>query len=67
MTAREALRGTIGGASVLKRNDTRHACPGYAADITAFKRDNFRFFQVVTGPPVASLVFWGPQAKLIIL
>ena len=61
MTAREALRvATIGGASVLNRDDTGMLAPGYAADITAFKRDNVDF-SGSDWDPVASLVFCGPS------
>ena len=60
MTAREALRvATIGGASVLNRDDIGMLVPGYAADITAFKRDNVDF-SGSDWDPVASLVFCGP-------
>ena len=61
MTAREALRvATIGGASVLNRDDIGMLVPGYAADITAFKRDNVDF-SGSDWDPVASLVFCGPS------
>ena len=61
MTAREALRvATKGGASVLNRNDIGMLVPGYAADITAFKRDNVDF-SGSDWDPVASLVFCGPS------
>ena len=61
MTAREALRvATIGGASVLNRDDIGMLAPGYAADITAFKRDNVDF-SGSDWDPVASLVFCGPS------
>ena len=61
MTAREALRvATIGGASVLNRDDICMLVPGYAADITAFKRDNVDF-SGSDWDPVASLVFCGPS------
>ena len=61
MTAREALRvATIGGASVLNRDDIGMLVPGYAADITAFKRDNIDF-SGSDWDPVASLVFCGPS------
>jgi len=60
MTAREALRvATRGGASVLNRDDIGMLVPGYAADITAFKRDNVDF-SGSDWDPVASLVFCGP-------
>ena len=61
MTAREALRvATKGGASVLNRDDIGILIPGYAADITAFKRDNVDF-SGSDWDPVASLVFCGPS------
>ena len=61
MTAREALRvATIGGASVLNRDDIGMLVPGYAADVTAFKRDNVNF-SGSDWDPVASLVFCGPS------
>ena len=61
MTAREALRvATIGGASVLNRDDIGMLVPGYAADITAFKRDNVDF-SGSDWDPVASLIFCGPS------
>ncbi len=61
MTAREALRAaTKGGASVLNRDDIGMLVPGYAADITAFKRDNVNF-SGSDWDPVASLVFCGPS------
>ena len=61
MTAREALRvATTGGASVLNRDDIGMLVPGYAADITAFKRDNVDF-SGSDWDPVASLVFCGPS------
>ena len=60
MTAREALQvATRGGASVLNRDDIGMLAPGYAADITAFKRDNVDF-SGSDWDPVASLVFCGP-------
>ena len=60
MTAREALKvATRGGASVLNRDDIGVLAPGYAADITAFKRDNVDF-SGSDWDPVASLVFCGP-------
>ena len=60
MTAREALRvATKGGASVLNRDDIGMLAPGYAADITAFKRNNVDF-SGSDWDPVASLVFCGP-------
>ena len=62
MTAREALKvATKGGASVLNRDDIGMLVPGYAADITAFKRDNVDF-SGSDWDPVASLVFCG-QSK----
>ena len=61
MTAREALRvATKGGASVLNRDDIGMLVPGYAADITAFKRDTVDF-SGSDWDPVASLVFCGPS------
>ena len=61
MTAREALKvATKGGASVLNRDDIGMLIPGYAADITAFKRDNVDF-SGSDWDPVASLVFCGPS------
>ena len=61
MTAREALKvATKGGASVLNRDDIGMLVPGYAADITAFKRDNVDF-SGSDWDPVASLVFCGPS------
>ena len=61
MTAREALRvATKGGASVLNRDDIGMLIPGYAADITAFKRDTVDF-SGSDWDPVASLVFCGPS------
>ena len=60
MTAREALKvATRGGASVLNRDDIGVLAPGYAADITAFKRNNVDF-SGSDWDPVASLVFCGP-------
>ena len=60
MTAREALKvSTRGGASVLNRDDIGVLAPGYAADITAFKRNNVDF-SGSDWDPVASLVFCGP-------
>ena len=60
MTAREALKvATRGGASVLNRDDIGVLTPGYAADITAFKRNNVDF-SGSDWDPVASLVFCGP-------
>ena len=61
MTAREALKvATRGGASVLNRDDIGMLAPGYAADITAFKRDNVDF-SGSDWDPVASLIFCGPS------
>ncbi len=61
MTARETLRvATKGGASVLNRDDIGMLVPGYAADITAFKRDNIDF-SGSDWDPVASLVFCSPS------
>ena len=61
MTAREALKvATKGGASVLNRDDIGMLVPGYAADITAFKRDNVDF-SGSDWDPVASLIFCGPS------
>ena len=61
MTAREALKvATKGGASVLNRDDIGKLVPGYAADVTAFKRDNVDF-SGSDWDPVASLVFCGPS------
>ena len=61
MTAREALKvATKGGASVLNRDDIGMLVPGYAADVTAFKRDNVDF-SGSDWDPVASLVFCGPS------
>ena len=61
MTSREALKvATKGGASVLNRDDIGMLVPGYAADITAFKRDNVDF-SGSDWDPVASLVFCGPS------
>ena len=61
MTARDALRvATKGGASVLNRDDIGMLLPGYAADITAFKRDIVDF-SGSDWDPVASLVFCGPS------
>ena len=60
MTAREALKvATRGGASVLNRDDIGVLAAGYAADITAFKRNNVDF-SGSDWDPVASLVFCGP-------
>ena len=60
ITAREALKvATKGGASVLNRDDIGVLAPGYAADITAFKRNNVDF-SGSDWDPVASLVFCGP-------
>ena len=61
ITAREALKvATKGGASVLNRDDIGVLAPGYAADITAFKRNNVDF-SGSDWDPVASLVFCGPS------
>jgi len=51
---------TKGGASVLNRDDIGKLVPGYAADVTAFKRDNVDY-SGSDWDPVASLVFCGPS------
>ena len=61
MTAREALEmATLGGASVLGRDDIGALAPGMAADIVAFNLDNITFAGGAVHDPVAALVFCHP-------
>jgi cytosine/adenosine deaminase-related metal-dependent hydrolase len=56
MSAREALElATLGGASVLQRDDIGSIAPGKAADIVAFRVDDIEHAGAL-GDPVAGLV-----------
>ena len=60
LTAREALyMATVGGASVLNRDDIGKLAAGYAADIVAFDRRTIDFAGS-DWDPVASLMLCGP-------
>ncbi|MGB7859064.1 MAG: 8-oxoguanine deaminase [Acidimicrobiia bacterium] len=60
MTARSALElATVGGASVLGRDDIGKLAPGYAADVVAIDLDRVEFAGSVHDP-VAAVVFCSP-------
>jgi cytosine/adenosine deaminase-related metal-dependent hydrolase len=62
MTAREALEiATLGGASVLGRDDIGALAPGMAADIVAFDLNTLGLSGGAVHDPVAALVFCQPQ------
>ena len=62
MTAREALEiATLGGASVLGRDDIGALAPGMAADIIAFDLNALAYAGGAVHDPVAALVFCQPQ------
>jgi len=62
MTAREALEiATLGGASVLGRDDIGALAPGMAADIVAFDLNSLGLAGGAVHDPVAALVFCQPQ------
>jgi cytosine/adenosine deaminase-related metal-dependent hydrolase len=62
MTAREALEiATLGGASVLGRDDVGALAPGMSADFVAFDTRTAGFAGALADP-VAALVFCAPQA-----
>jgi 8-oxoguanine deaminase len=62
MTAREALEiATLGGASVLGRDDIGALAPGMAADIVAFDLTTLGLSGGAVHDPVAALVFCQPQ------
>ncbi|MBI1294419.1 8-oxoguanine deaminase [bacterium] len=61
MTAREALEiATVGGASVLGRDDIGSLAPGMAADIIAFDLNDVTYAGGAVHDPVAALVFCQP-------
>ena len=61
MTAREALElATLGGASVLGRDDIGALEPGKCADFTAFRLDDLAFAGGLSDP-VAACLFTGPH------
>jgi len=61
MSAREALEiATLGGASVLGRDDIGALAPGMAADIVGFRLDEIGFAGALHDP-VAALVFCAPS------
>jgi 8-oxoguanine deaminase len=61
MTAREALEiATLGGASVLGREDIGALAPGMAADIIAFDLNHVTYAGGAVHDPVAALVFCQP-------
>jgi cytosine/adenosine deaminase-related metal-dependent hydrolase len=60
-SAREALEiATLGGASVLGRDDVGMLAPEMAADFIAFRRDTHEFAGALNDP-VAALIFFQPQ------
>ena len=62
MTAREALEiATLGGASVLGRDDVGALVPGMAADVIGFDLSALTFAGGAVHDPVAALVFCSPQ------
>ncbi len=62
MTAREALEiATLGGASVLGRDDVGALAPGMAADVIGFDLSALTFAGGAVHDPVAALVFCSPQ------
>jgi len=62
MTAREALEiATLGGATVLGRDDIGSLAPGMAADIIAFDLNALTYAGGAVHDPVAALVFCHPQ------
>ena len=62
MTAREALEiATLGGASVLGRDDIGALMPGMAADVIGFDLSALTFAGGAVHDPVAALVFCSPQ------
>ena len=62
MTAREALEiATLGGASVLGRDDVGALAPGMAADVVGFDLSALTFAGGWVHDPVAALVFCSPQ------
>ncbi|MEM7132752.1 MAG: 8-oxoguanine deaminase [Chloroflexota bacterium] len=62
LTAREALEmATLGGASVLGRDDIGSLAPGMAADIIAFDLSTLPFAGATIHDPVAALIFCFPQ------
>jgi cytosine/adenosine deaminase-related metal-dependent hydrolase len=61
MTAREALQlATLGGASVLGRDDVGALAPGMAADFVAFDVSSVEYAGA-HADPVAALVFCAPS------
>lgn len=62
MTARAALEmATLGGATVLGRDDIGALAPGMAADIVAFRLDTLWHAGGAVHDPLAALVFCQPQ------
>ncbi|MCY4410918.1 MAG: 8-oxoguanine deaminase [Caldilineaceae bacterium] len=62
MTAREALEiATLGGASVLGRDDVGALVPGMAADVIGFDLSALTYAGGAVHDPVAALVFCSPQ------
>jgi 8-oxoguanine deaminase len=60
VSAREALElATVGGASVLGRDDLGRLAPGYAADLIAIDLDRIEFSGALHDP-VAAVVFCPP-------
>jgi cytosine/adenosine deaminase-related metal-dependent hydrolase len=60
-SAREALEiATLGGASVLGRDDVGRLAPNMAADFVAFRIDSYHFAGALADP-LAALVFCQPQ------
>jgi len=61
LTAREALEiATLGGASVLGRDDVGALAKGMCGDFIAFKLDSLEFAGGAVHDPVAALVFCAP-------
>jgi len=62
LTAREALEvATLGGASVLGRDDIGALAPGMAADLIAFDLNALGYAGGAVHDPVAAIVFCAPQ------
>jgi 8-oxoguanine deaminase len=68
LSAREALEmATLGGASVLNRDDIGALAPGMAADFIAFRLDSIGFAGALHDP-LAALVFCGsPQVDMSVI